>query len=226
MRSTSLIGLYPRTWRDRYGDEMAALIEARRLRRRDRIDLVRGALDAWLHPPEPSRVPVIAALIGGGLWTIAAAAVVFQPTPPDWPGYIVEIVGLALVAAGFLLVATLGCSLRTGDRAGRAMAVAVVLTIAGYLAWIGALAATAAGVLDPPSLAAAQTVAMLGTTLVGATLVRAGDQAVGLLVMLGPIAMLIPWTVTWLALGASWTAVGCVLGTERSRRSGPGWPMS
>jgi hypothetical protein len=226
MRSLSLVGLYPRAWRDRYGDEMAALIEVRMLRRRDRVDLVRGALDAWLHPPAPSRVPAIAALVGGGLWTVAAAAVVFQPAPPDWPGYIVEIVGLALVAAGFLLVATLGCSLRTGDRAGRAMAVAVVLTIAGYIGWIGALAATAAGVLDPPSLAATQTVAMVGTTLVGAALVRAGDAAVGLLVMLGPAAMLIPLTITWLVLGGSWTAVGCVLRAERSRPSGPRWRVS
>lgn len=226
MRTPSLIGLYPRVWRDRYGDEMAVLIEARPLHLRDRADLVRGALDSWLHPPTRSRVPVIAALIGGGLWTVAAAAVVFQPVPPQWPGYLVEILGLALVAAGFLLLATLGCSLRLGDGAGRAMAVAVALTIAGYVAWIIALGATAAGSLDGPTLAAAQTVAMLGTTLVGAVLVRAGDVAVGLLVMLGPIAMLIPWTVTWLVLGASWTAVGCLLAVERSRRPGPGWRVS
>jgi hypothetical protein len=201
---------------------MTALIEAGPLRARDRIDLLRGALDAWLHPPTPSRVPVIAALAGGGLWTVASAAVVFQPTPPDWPGYIAEIVGLALVAAGCLLVATMACSLRTGDGAGRPMAVAVGLTIIGYLAWIGALAATAAGVLDAPSLAAAQTLAMLGTTLVGAVLVRAGDGPIGLLVMLGPIAMLIPWTVLWFAFGAAWTAVGIVLVMERSRWPGAG----
>lgn len=226
MRTPSFVGLYPPAWRDRYGDEMAALIDVAPLRLRDRVDLVRGALDAWLHPPAPSRVPAVAALVGGGLWTVAAAAVVFQPAPPDWPGYIVEIVGLALLAAGFLLVATLGCALRAGDRGGRAMSVAVALTIAGYIAWIGALAATAAGVLDGPSLAAAQTIAMLGSTLVGAVLVRAGDEAIGFLVLIGPVAMLIPWTVSWLVLGASWTAVGCVLGAERSRRPGTGWRAS
>lgn len=222
MRSPSLIGLYPGAWRDRYGDEMTALIEARPLRARDRVDLVRGALDAWLHPPTPSRVPVIAALAGGGLWTVAAAGVVFQPTPADWPGYIAEIVGLALLAAGCLLVATMACSLRSGDGAGRPMAVAVGLTLAGYLAWIGALAATAAGMLDGPSLAAAQTVAMIGTTFVGAVLVRTGDGAIGVLVMLGPIAMLIPWTVTWFVFGAAWTTIGIVLVMERSRRPGRG----
>lgn len=226
MRSPSLVGLYPRAWRDRYGDEMEALIEAATLRRRARVDLVRGALDAWLHPPAPSRVPAVAALIGGGLWTVAAAAVVFQPAPPDWPGYIVEILGLTLLAAGFLLIATLGCALRAGDRGGRAMAVAVALTIAGYLAWIGAIAATAAGVLDGPALAAAQTAAMLGSTLVGAVLVRVATEPIGLLVMTGPIAMLMPWTVSWLVLGAAWTAVGWLLVVERLRRPGSGWRVS
>ena len=226
MRSPSLVGLYPRAWRERYGDEMEALLEAAPLRRRDRVDLVRGALDAWLHPPARSRVPAVAALVGGGLWTVAAAAVVFQPAPPDWPGYVVEILGLSLLAAGFLLIATLGCALRAGDRGGRAMAVAVALTIAGHVAWIGALAATAAGVLDAPALAAAQTAAMLGSTLVGAVLVRASAEPIGLLVMTGPIAMLIPWTVSWLVLGASWTAVGWLLLVEQSRRPDSGWRVS
>jgi hypothetical protein len=41
--------------------------------------------------------------------------------------------------------------------------------------------------------------------------------------MLGSIAMLIPWTVSWLVLGGAWTAVGCALLFERSRRPGTGW---
>jgi hypothetical protein len=220
VRTPSLVGLYPPAWRDRYGDEMTALIELAPLRRRDRLDLVRGALDAWLHPSSPSRAPAVAALVGGGLWTVAAAAVVFQPVPPQWPGYLVEILGLALVSAAFLLAATLGCALRAGDRSGRVMAVAEGVAIAGYLAWIVAIAATAAGVLDGHWLAAAQTVAMLGTVLVGVVLVRRGDAVVGLLLMLGPVAMLIPWNVSWLVLGATWTVVGCVLVIDRS--GGPG----
>ena len=60
------------------------------------------------------------------------------------PGYIAEVLGLASLAAAFLLVATLGCALRAGDPWGRAMATTVAFTIATYLAWIGALAATAA----------------------------------------------------------------------------------
>jgi hypothetical protein len=201
---------------------MEALLETRPIGRRAQIDLVRGALDAWLHPPVPSHVPAVAALVGGGLWTVVAAAVVFQPAPPQWPGYIMEILGLALISAGFLLVATLGCALRAGDLGGRAMWLAIALTVGGYLAWIGALAATAAGIIDGPTLAAAQTVAMVGTALVGVVLARRGDEAVGLLLMVGPIAMLVPWTTSWLVLGAAWNAVGWVLTANRSPRRGTG----
>ncbi len=218
LRSASLVRLYPRSWRRRYGDEMHALLDAGPLRPRASLDLARGALDAWLHPATPSRVPALAALVGGGLWTVAAAAVVFQPAPPDWPGYLTDIVLLALVAAGFLLVATLGCALRVGDTGSRTMGFGAALSAIGYLAWMAALTSTAAGVSDGPTLAAAQTFAMIGTTLVGMVLVRAGDETVGLLIVAGPVAMLIPWTISWLAFGAAWTAVGIVIEMERAQR--------
>lgn len=223
MSPAPLVRLYPRSWRRRYGVEMLAVLEAGPLRARDWLDLARGALDAWLHPATPSRVPAIAALVGGGLWTMVAAAVVFQPVPPDWPGYLAEIVLPALVAAGFLLVATLGCALRAGDRVGRTMIVAAGVSAIGYVTWMAALAGTVAGLTDGPTLAAAQTLAMIGTILVGAMLVQAGDESVGLLVVAGPVAMLIPWTPTWLAFGAAWTAVGIVLEMERPGRLRAGW---
>jgi hypothetical protein len=202
---------------------MVAVLDARPLRARDWLDLLRGALDAWLHPAVPSRITAVAALLGGGIWTIAAAAVVLQPVPPDWPGYLAEVVPLALVASGFLLVATLGCALRVGDVGGRAMGVAAGLVIAGYLAWIAALAGTAVGVTDSPSLAAAQTLAMIGTAIVGTILVRTGDTAIGLLLVAAPVVMLIPWTVTWLAFGAAWTAIGILLGLEHQTRLPTRW---
>lgn len=223
MSPAPLVRLYPRSWRRRYDVEMRAVLDAGPLRARDWLDLARGALDAWLHPATPSRVPAVAALVGGGLWTVVAAAVVFQPVPPDWPGYVAEVVPLALVAVAFLLVATLGCALRAGDRGGRALAFAAALCVLGYLAWMAALAATVAGIADGPTLAAAQTLAMIGTTLVGAVLVRAGDETVGLLVVAGPVAMLIPWTLTWLAFGAAWTAVGIALAMERRSRLPERW---
>jgi hypothetical protein len=205
---------------------MVAVLDAGPLRARDWLDLLRGALDAWLHPAAPSRVPAVAALVGGGSWTVAAAAVVLQPVPPDWPGYLAEVVPLALVASGFLLVATLGCALRVGDVGGRAIGVAAGLVIAGYLVWIAALAGTAVGVTDSPSLAAAQTLAMIGTAIVGTILVRTGDTAIGLLLVAAPVVMLIPWTVTWLAFGAAWTAIGILLGLEHRTRLPTRWSAS
>jgi hypothetical protein len=46
-----LLRLYPRAWRERYGEELAAQLEAQRpLRIGIVADLVRWALDAHLHP--------------------------------------------------------------------------------------------------------------------------------------------------------------------------------
>lgn len=44
-----LLRLYPRTWRDRYGEEFAALLESQPLNLMDVFDVMMGALDArWL----------------------------------------------------------------------------------------------------------------------------------------------------------------------------------
>lgn len=45
-----LLRLYPRTWRERYEDEVLAMLEQRSLSFADGINLFFGALDAWLHP--------------------------------------------------------------------------------------------------------------------------------------------------------------------------------
>lgn len=217
MNASMLLGLYPRTWRRRYGDEVAVLLDDSPPGIRVGADLVRGALDAWLHPPSPSRVPVVAALAGGGLWTVVAAATVFQPVPLDWPGYLADTLALALLAVVTLLVATIGCAVRIADERQRTTIVVTAVAIAGYLAWIVALAGALAGLSDAPTVAAAQTVALAGTAFVGILLVRAGDQWIGVLLLGGSTAMIIPWTPTWLAFGAAWTAVGLALAVGRAR---------
>jgi Rieske Fe-S protein len=52
MRSVALrlLRLYPRPWRDRYEAEVRSLLRERRVRAYDLLDLLRGALDAQLHP--------------------------------------------------------------------------------------------------------------------------------------------------------------------------------
>ena len=100
---TRLIALYPRTWRDRYEDEFLALLNARGPDPLDRLDIVRGAIDARIHPqvkgspvaPEPPVVlgpwPVRAGwltLLGGVLWLAAFLVVVNSPMIVDqWGTY-------------------------------------------------------------------------------------------------------------------------------------------
>jgi hypothetical protein len=218
---SSILRLYPGKWRARYGDEMEVLLEGRQLSRQDRLDLIRGVLDAWLHPPTPSVVPILVALVGGGLWTVLAAAVLAQPVPPDWPGYLAETVPLAAAGAVFLLIAVTACVLRAGEATGRAAALATGLVVAGHIAWIGALGATHLGLVGASILAAAQTLAMIGTIAVGFVLVRANVEPIGLLLVAAPVAMLVPWTVAWLAFGAAWTAIGIALWLDRVGRTGP-----
>jgi hypothetical protein len=45
-----LLRLYPRAWRQRYGDEFLAIVGDGRLRPQQIIDVVAGAIDAWLSP--------------------------------------------------------------------------------------------------------------------------------------------------------------------------------
>ncbi|MDP9094914.1 MAG: hypothetical protein M3N95_18750 [Actinomycetota bacterium] len=49
------LGAYPPSFRNRYGDELAALVEDLPDRRRASTDLFRGAARAWLRPPLSSR---------------------------------------------------------------------------------------------------------------------------------------------------------------------------
>lgn len=83
---TLLLALYPRAWRRRYGAEIAELLAQEPLNMRLVIDLVRGALDARLHPELAG--PILAAAGGGtmqvpsrgpriGLFTLVVVFLVF-----------------------------------------------------------------------------------------------------------------------------------------------------
>jgi hypothetical protein len=76
-----LVRLYPRAWRERYGDELEAVLEDRPPGPYEVTDLLFGALDAHLHLrglghrsehrkgiPMSLRLAGSAAALGGGLW--------------------------------------------------------------------------------------------------------------------------------------------------------------
>jgi hypothetical protein len=100
-----LVRLYPAAWRTRYGDEFARLIEERPPSPLDRIDILRGALDAQLHPhvlvggPEPApwthRLPGLLAA-GAGLAMSSAIVSIAVGSGGDW-GVAESFVGAALM---------------------------------------------------------------------------------------------------------------------------------
>jgi hypothetical protein len=204
-----LLRLYPALWRARYGEEMLAVLEARRPGLRGRLDLVRGAIDAHLHPDRPSWLPAYASLAGGALWTSGAVVVLAQPVAPDWPGYVVDMLPNALAGVTALLLAIVGVWLRLGDTASPFARAALELAVAGHLAWLAALGAALLAFDYGATTAIAATAAAIGTFFVGVALTRAGDWPIGGLLTVAPVALLVPWGApAWLAFGLAWTAIG------------------
>lgn len=60
---TWLLALYPPRWRRRYGTELRALLASQRVTPQVVVDLIAGAIDAWLAPQNISIQPATA---GGG----------------------------------------------------------------------------------------------------------------------------------------------------------------
>jgi hypothetical protein len=85
-----LLRLYPRPWRDRYQEEFIDLMSERPPSLADRLDIVRGAIDARLHPQlrGPDRVPDrsgFATLAGFGL--LVAAVIIMANGPVRYDEY-------------------------------------------------------------------------------------------------------------------------------------------
>ena len=207
-----LLRLYPRTWRQRYASEVAAVLELADIGWRGRVDLIRGALDARLH--EPSRIPAIAALVCGGLWTFIGAGIAAQPVPPDWPGYLLETLPIAAVAVLAGAVGIVGCWARHSDVAGRRGAIVISVAIACQVIWAAALVATFLGAADGAVTAAGQAIGVVGVVLVGLTLLATGDLVIGGLLVLAPTLLLFGLPLAPLGYGFAWTLAGFVLLTS------------
>jgi hypothetical protein len=217
---------YPRWWRDRYEDEMSAVLEARPPDLRVRFDLLRGAFDAHLQGREPGKAPrgvVAAALIAGGAWTIAGIASVGGPTPPDWPGYLESTMAVAFAGVLTLLVASLGVARLAWSSNGATLELAVLATIVGHLAWAIALAMAILGGPYGAITAIAQSMAAIATAGLGLVLLRAGAHPIAEAVVIAGTVLLLPTPSAWLVAGALWTAIG--LWQYAAARSGD-WPRA
>jgi hypothetical protein len=203
-----LIALYPAAWRRRYGDELASVLEVERLTMADRVDLVRGAIDAHLHPNRPSPLPAVAALTAGAIWTAHAIALATQPVPLDWPGYLFEALPLALLGVAVLGPAMVGLWLRVGDDDGAIGRLGLVIGIAGLALWFVALLAASLGIDYGAGTAIAATVAMVGTAMVGLALAGRRSPLLGGLVAGAALAGVAPPGIGWPLFGAAWSAIG------------------
>jgi hypothetical protein len=151
-----LVALYPRAWRDRYETEFLALMADRPPDPLDRIDIVRGAVDARLHPqvrpsptgPAPAPDPSAAAgrpssrvgwltLAGGLLWIAAVIVALNGELVADSGGsYRDGGTALPLLFVSFTLlavgIAVVGMDLPSSARVGRLGAFVACVT---GLAW-------------------------------------------------------------------------------------------
>ena len=224
-RAARYVRLYPRAWRERYGEELQAILETDGLALRTRLDLLRGAVDAHLHPPTPSPLPVVAALSASAFAVAHALALAAQPVPTDWPGYLEAALPLIIASVLALIPVVIGVWLKLGDADGGLGRIGVILAIVGYAAWLVALLAAATRLEYGPLTAAAATVAMAGTAALGVALVGRSRVVLGALLGAAALAGVAPPALGWPAFGAAWTAVAVVLVAEfigvSAARGGP-----
>jgi hypothetical protein len=131
----ALVRLYPRRWRDRYESEILDLLDQRPLSIAGGLDLVRGALDAHLHPQVPGRAPTpqpwthripgIVALTAGLLWTSSLAYLALRADlASDWG----SLVGIAFV---LMLISLPGDYMAAGH--GRRIAIGLGVIVACFV---------------------------------------------------------------------------------------------
>jgi hypothetical protein len=145
----TLLRLYPRAWRERYGEEMSAVLEDRPPGPFDWLDLMLGAFDAHLHGrhlgrgliqgkgiPMSLRVGASAAVLGGVLWLIALAyGALAAGKNPDIT------FALVAVASVTLLVAIAGLSAFESRKHPGLIWSSVALTGVGVLLLVGGMLA-------------------------------------------------------------------------------------
>ena len=219
MSASRYLGLYPRAWRERYGDELEALLEEERVGLRTRFDLVRGALDAHLHPAVPSRVPVLAAVTASALAVAHAIALATQPVATEWPGYLDDALPLIAGCVAASIPALIGLWLKVGDADGAFGRFGVLLAVVGHVAWLVALLGALLHLAYGPLTAVAATLAMTGMALLGVALAGRGRVVLGVFLAAAGLAGLAPPAWGWPAYAAAWTGVALAVVLDPPQRA-------
>jgi hypothetical protein len=203
--------LYPRAWRRRYETEMLAVLEARPVTNRVRVDLVRGALDAHVHPISPPSPGLVAPVAAGVAWIAAGGAALAEPTPPDWPGYMLWTLPLGLIGAAAGMRIVWGAGRRSGLHAPAGSGAALLMALVGHLVWIAALLVAVVGGPYGAITGAVQSIAALGTIAVGLARWRDADHPMAEALLIAGGSMLVPTPAAWIVAGAAWLSTGLVV---------------
>jgi hypothetical protein len=240
---TILIRLYPRDWRDRYEREFLDVLESRPPSRGDRLDIVRGAIDARLNPAvpgapfrepiamRPARIAGVSAFVGGIAYLAWTGLILLEfrgwnQAAPEHATLGIALAGvsaLALAAAhAALALAGTGTIRRFGPVAASVAAVcfAVAAFVGGALvpyAFVASiiLAAAVAGRSIPTGLA----VLWVATTLLAMTAMlgfgAGGGEDLSLMLALPPLG------VAWVLIGAFLTVRGVPSGSAEAATTAP-----
>ena len=206
-RGGAWLRLYPRGWRERYEPELLDVLAVGSLTVRTRVDLVRGALDAHVHPLTPPGPPTAAALIAGMAWIVAGLASSLQPLMPDWPGYLLETIPLGVVGAVASGRSVAQIARRSGLSGPPRTTPVLVVALVGHALWVVALVTAAVGGPYGAITGATGALAAIGIVLVGAMRACADDHPAAECLLIVGAAMLIPSPAAWILAGGAWIAL-------------------
>ena len=231
---TGLVHLYPRAWRDRYEQELLDLLEARPPTPRDRLDLLRGAVDARFHPEIPGsahgadarrRVPIAVALAGlsGVAWLtwVVIGLAEFRGWDGPMPANAALAAAVGAIAALCLAAAHVALALAAGDRLRSFGALAVSIATVCFIGialgagGLGSLALIASGVMAlglgrgtlPTWLAVGWAAASAITVGAMLAFIASAGQSVWLL------GLMVVYGLVWLAIAGTLAVRGAPLST-------------
>jgi len=239
-----LVLLYPPSWRERYGDELEAVLEDRPPGPFEVSDLLLGALDAHLHLsglghrsqhrkgiPMSLRLAGSAAALGGGLWALFFTMVgaEYADVGPD-TGFAWIVV--VLVAGVALLTGLAGLSAIQFRAHSRSIWIAVLLPAAGIgivlvglMTLIPAGGAASEGTLPALVLYTGLCLTLIGSAVFAGVTVstRAMSRIAGAAIVVGVLptlaGLLAFLTAVWVVVGGVVFGLGWVgLGIDAIRR--------
>jgi drug/metabolite transporter (DMT)-like permease len=221
-----LVRLYPQAWRERYGDELAAVLEDRPPGPFDVADLLLCALDAHLRLrglgrrsergkgiPMSLRLAGWAAVVAGGSWTLffAIAAASYANNASYGPAWI----AVVLIAGLALLAALAGLSAFQFRDHSRLIWIAFLVPAIGIgIVLIGLATVLPIGGWDAPegSLAALVIIGGISLMLVGSIVFAAVTVSTAALSRVAAAAIMVGAVPTFPALFGAMTAVWIVVG--------------